>query len=205
MAGHGKYTKPERERIKRARKQNTHKKGTLTDQQRFMLDEYFRNGFRKVRAAKAAGYSTPGVQATRVFSYPWVQAEIERRFKKMEIKDRANREAILEEYGKIGFARLGELMAVNEDGSVTLELQDMNDDDRAALSEFVVEEVMVGRGEGALPVRKTRIKFHDKRAALDSMSRVLGLFNDKVQVGAEESLVAALLAGRKRVATKGEE
>lgn len=204
MAGHGKYTKPERERIKRARKQNTHKKGTLTYQQRYMLDEYFRNGFRKVRAAKAAGYSTPGVQATRVFSYPWVQAEIERRFKKMEIKDRANRDAILEEYGKIGFARMGELLSVNEDGSVTLELQDMNDDDRAALSEFVVEEIMVGRGEDALPVRKTRIKFHDKRAALDSMSRVLGLFNDKVQVGAEESLVAALLAGRKRVAKADE-
>ena len=63
----------------------------------------------------------------------------------------------------------------------------MTRDKAAAIREFVVDEYMDGRGEDARPVKRTRFKLADKKAALESIGRHLGMFTDKIKVGGDGS------------------
>ena len=91
---------------------------------------------------------------------------------------------VLEELAKIGFANPLDYMKVQEDGTAYVDLKDMTRDQAAAISEIQVDEYMEGRGEEARPVKKVKLKFHDKRAALMDIGKHLGMFREvKVHVG----------------------
>ena len=53
---------------------------------------------------------------------------------------------------------------------------------------------MDGRGEDARDVKRTRFKLADKKAALESIGRHLGMFTDKIKVGGDEN--APPIAGK---------
>lgn len=164
------------------------------------IDEFFRNGYRKVAAARYAGYAHPGVQATRVFARPRVQKEIEQRRGRMARTLQVTEKRVVQELANIGFANFGDLIEVQQDGSAWLDMRKLTPNQRIAVAEFTVEEFTEGRGLDARDVRKVKLKFHDKHAALVSLARHLGMFNDQVTVKTEQSLVERLQAGRKRVA-----
>ena len=59
---------------------------------------------------------------------------------------------------------------------------------------LVVDEYMDGRGEDARDIKRTRFKLADKKAALESIGRHLGMFTDKIKVGGDEN--APPIAGK---------
>ena len=53
---------------------------------------------------------------------------------------------------------------------------------------------MDGRGDDARDVKRTRFKLADKKAALESIGRHLGMFTDKIKVGGDRN--APPIAGK---------
>lgn len=169
-----------------------------------LVNEYFANGFNKRAAMRKVGYSDKSVEGYqhRLFNHPDVLAEIDRRRQSLTRKTDVTVERIKEEYAKIAFANLGDLLEIADDGTATMDLSGMTLDQRAAIQEFVIEEGKAIQGEEGNSVvlvkPKMRVKFHDKKAALDSLAKILGMFKDEVNVKGEVSLVDRILAGRKR-------
>ena len=107
-------------------------------------------------------------------------------------------ESIVAELAKIGFANMGDYLAEDDEGNVVVDITGMTADEAAVLSEVRTETYMKGRGDAAVPVTKVYIKKYDKKAALDSLARVKGMFNDSIEVTGEMSLVERLNRGRLR-------
>lgn len=86
-------------------------------------------------------------------------------------------ENVLLELAKIGFANIDDFIDVDPNSGVPLtNFKKSNRDQRAAISEVTVEEFVVGRGDDAREVRKTKFKLADKRAALVDLGKHLGAF-----------------------------
>lgn len=173
--------------------------GNLTDQQLAFVLAYFENGFHQTEAARSAGYAHPTVAAVKLMKLQQVQDEIARRRQKLEQKHEVTRERIIAEYAKIAFSSLGDLIEVDSQGNGWIDLTRLTDEQRAAVSEFTVDEYKEGRGDDGRDVKRCKIKLGDKKAALDSLARILGMFNDKVTLEASSSLVERLQRGRDRV------
>jgi len=73
----------------------------------------------------------------------------------------------LQEYARIAFADLRRVADWGPDGFVLKRPEDLSDAEAAAISEIVP-------GSGA---SGPRVKLHDKKAALDALTRHLGLLN----------------------------
>lgn len=89
---------------------------------------------------------------------------------------------VLEEMAKIGFANMIDYIKVQEDGSAYVDLNQIDRDKAAAISEVVVDTYMEGKGDEAREVKRVRLKLHDKRGALMDMGRHLGMFTQRVEV-----------------------
>jgi len=163
-----------------------------------VIDRYFTNGYVKREALAFGGYNSPETNTWAFFARPAVKAEIERRQARLRQKFEINEDNIIQELAAIGFARLSNLMEIQEDGNATVDLRNLTEAEKAAVSEFTVDEYVEGKGDEARTVKKTKIKFHDKGSALERLMRHLGMFKDKVEIGAGQDLVALLMAGRKQ-------
>lgn len=173
-----------------------------------VLDAWFANGCRSKRnALMAAGFEPSSL---RIFNLPEVRAEIDRRLTmRMGWVEALTDERIIAEYAKIAFSSLGDLLEVAEDGSAYLDLASMSVEQRAAVAEYTVEtytEKEIGEGGEATehPVKRSKIKFHDKKAALDALARIRGMFKDKVEVHGAVSLIEKVQAARQRNAAPEE-
>lgn len=175
----------------------------LTDRMVRVIDAYFDNNFNQSKAMEAAGYKHGRMYAARFFRQPAVANEIERRRAKMAEKHNVTQDSIMRELAKMAFSSLGDLIEVDSEGNGWINLERLSDEQRAAVSEFTVDEYKEGRGEDSRAVKKTKIKFHDKLGALNSLARILGIFNDKLKVEGEISLAERLQRGRNRLAKEG--
>jgi len=86
---------------------------------------------------------------------------------------------VLEEYAKLGFANMLDYMRVGHDGDPVLDFSALTRDQAAALVEVTVEDFKDGRGEDARDVRRVKFKLGDKKGALDSIAKHLGMFIEK--------------------------
>src|SRR5216683_7987102 len=73
---------------------------------------------------------------------------------------------VLREYRRIAFANLRHILEWNDAGMAVKPSKDLTDDDVAAIAEIV---------EAAGTGKPYRIKFYDKKAALDAIARYLGM------------------------------
>lgn len=170
-----------------------------------VIDYYFANGFKQSEAMLAVGYSDFVSKHRQhiVFGREDVKQEIAKRMAKLREKSEVDRDWIIEKYKQLVETSLGELIEVDEnDGRYGwVDLKKLTPAQRVWITEFTVEEYKEGRGENAEAVIKTKIKMisdSTKKGALDSLSRILGLFNDKVTLEGEVSLVERLQRGRER-------
>lgn len=99
-------------------------------------------------------------------------------------------ERVLLEYARIGFSDMRKFTTWGPDGVTLKDGADISDDDAAAISE-VSQTTTEGGGS-------IKFKLHDKKGALDSIGRNLGMFTDKVEVAINGSLADRLEALRKR-------
>lgn len=157
----------------------------LLPQHQLVLNHWFENGCRSRREACLSVGIVGLNSASRIFHRPEVLREIERRRKRIDFRTDDVTEAwIIEQYRKLANANLGNLLEIQEDGSAWLDMTAATADDKAALSEYHVEtyQELGDEDHPGHVVKKARIKFHDKKAALDSLSRIKGMFKDKLDV-----------------------
>ena len=171
----------------------------LLPEHKNLLDIWFENGCRSKRGAlQEAGYSAASIA---IWNRPEVQKEIKRRRELMTVRAEITEARILAEYEKVAFSSLGDLLEMNEDGSGWIDVSSMTQDQKDALAEYHVETYQE-LGDDEHPghtVKKSRIKFHDKLSALRDISRILGLFKDKLEVSVGLTLNDKVQAARERI------
>lgn len=133
------------------------------------------------RAVVRAGYSSKGasLQAVRLLAIASVSLEIAKLRAAQEKRLEITADRVLKEWGKIAFANLGDYITVLEDGTAIVDLSAMTPDQAAALGEVTVDEYSEGPKQKPRQVKKIKIKLGDKKGALDSIAKHLGMFTNK--------------------------
>ena len=159
------------------------KQGGLTLKQQIFVREYLKNP-NASQAALVAGYSKK--------TAPWIgQALLQKGYiiealgnisAKVEDKLAISVERVLAEYAKLGFVNMADFIEVQRDGTAYCDLSRLTRDQAAAIQEINTEEYVEGKGEDSRPVRKVKIKLHDKKGSLDSIARHLQMFVDRQEV-----------------------
>jgi phage terminase small subunit len=163
-------------------------KRKLTAQQ-----EKFKNNILKGMDAKAAyiraGYKARGsaaeAAASRLLRNVKVKAAIEEAQKKAADKAEVTQERILREEMRLAFLDLGGL--VDENGKL-LDLNKLPEDVRRAIGGLEVIKLT----DGSL---KYKYRFSDKGRSLERISRHLGMYNDKLNLGFNAETLDAILTG----------
>lgn len=157
--------------------------GQLEPRQQRFVDEYLVD-LNATQAAIRAGYSKKTAQpaSSRLLSHVIIADAIAAKRAKLAEKFEVTRDQVLREYAKIGFSDIrraitwGNTVRTIQDGVETtshgvslLASEDIDQDTAAAIAE--ISETKDG----------LKLKFHDKRAALDSLSKILG-FNAPTEI-----------------------
>jgi phage terminase small subunit len=175
----------------------------LTDRDNAVLDVYFSNGFRKIPALRELGYAEATCKNyNQFFDRPHIIREISRRRATMKDELMIDAKRVLQEYARIAFSNLGDLLVPDDNGDMMMDFTLMPEHMRSAISEVSVEERTEGRGDDAVPVRRIKAKTHSKTEALQALAKHLGLFQDTLTLQMEQSVAEALMAGRDRVREK---
>lgn len=176
----------------------------LSDRHRIVIAEYFANGGNKKVALEAAGYAASTIEHSehQVFKHPAVAAEIERRQRILAEKSEVKAEWVISKLKELAQASLEPFLRRSDDGGLYFDFTEATPDELARLEEVVTETYVIGRGDSAKQVLKTKIKLSNRLAALDKLARHLGLFKDRLELDASDELVQRLAAARKRIGPK---
>lgn len=142
------------------------------------------------QAATRAGYSpaTANEQAARLLADVSVQARVAEIQARLAKKFEVTQDRILREYALLGFSSLGDFLRVQADGTAYFDLSGLTKDQAATILEYQVDEYTEGKagakgngkGETGREVKRMKIKLHDKKGALDSMAKHLGMFVERI-------------------------
>ena len=162
----------------------------LTPRQSKFIDEYLID-LNATQAAIRAGYSEKTAEwvGPRLVSKSHVADAIAIRIQKREQRTGITQDMVLQEYARIAFFDPRKLL--NSDGSPK-PINELDDDTAAAIAGLDIEEANENRGV----VRKYKIA--DKKGALDSVARHLGMFNDKLNLNVTDALAERLARAKNR-------
>lgn len=168
---------------------------TLTPKQKRFADEYLID-LNATAAYKRAGYAGKGKSAenaaSRLLGNVGVIAYVASRQVKLQEKLEITQERVLAEYAKLAF--LDPRKFYDEAGAL-IPVHKLDADTAAALAGMDVTEIKAGEAEIG---HTKKIKIADKKGALDSIARTLGMFIDKTELtgkggGPQEHKVDATL------------
>src|SRR5271163_476374 len=127
------------------------------------------------QAAIRAGYSpkTAEVQASRLLSYTKVLVALEDAIQARSKRTEVTADRVITEYARIAFSNIRDYWPKKGE---TIDLQRLDQDRTAAVEEIIKDEFV---DQAGTVHRRTRVKLHDKKAALDSLARHLGMFVDR--------------------------
>lgn len=162
----------------------------LTPKQARFIDEYLID-LNATQAAIRAGYSVRRSEVTgcELVSNRKVAEAIAIKRKRLEIKTEITQERVLKEFARLAFFDPRKLL--NDDGTPK-PINELDDDTAAAIAGLDIEEANDNRGV----VRKYKIA--DKKGALDSVARHLGMFNDKLNLNVTDALADRLSRAKSR-------
>ena len=143
----------------------------MTSKRAAFVQEYLVD-MNSAQAAIRAGYSehTARTIGSELLTFPDVQDAITKAQAERSKRTKVTAERIVEEYRRIAFADLRDVIQI-KDGKVTVNDTDsLTAEQAAALSE--IAETKDG----------IRVKLNSKQAALDSLSKHLGMFVERAQV-----------------------
>lgn len=155
---------------------------TLTPKQQIFCDEYLID-FNATRSAIAAGYSKKTAQkiGSENISKPLIQDYLNKKREALSKKHDVTMDRIIQEYSYIAFQDSSHLF----DGSRLMEISELPEEVTRSISEVSAQRVRGAEGESVAEIVK--IKQHDKKWALDSLTKILGGFekdNDQKKVEA---------------------
>jgi phage terminase small subunit len=144
-------------------------------QQRF-VDEYLIDPISAAKCAERAGYShnTSRKIAYSLMNTPKVRAAIEEGQKARAQRMGITQDRVLQELARIAFSNLQDVLEETEDGQTTVNVKRLPRDVAAMLG-----EVSITQTKGKNQMKISRVKLHDKMAALDKIAKHLGMFTDK--------------------------
>ena len=133
------------------------------------------------KAANKAGYPlwSAASAGRRLLSDPRVRAEIERLQKQISVKLQITQERVLSEYAKLAYSNIQDFF--DENGKMK-SIPELDRDIAASIAglDLGVKKVKDADGNETLETYVKNIKHVDKKAALDALSKHLGIF-DKEQ------------------------
>lgn len=140
----------------------------LTDKQRIFCDEYLID-FNATRAAIAAGYSkkTASVIGSETLAKPYVQDYLNKKREDISKRHNVTMDRIIQEYAHIAFQDTADLF----EGSRLKDISELPENVTRA-----IQEVSSMRVRGSDDTEVVKIKHHDKKGALDSLTKILGGF-----------------------------
>ena len=161
----------------------------LTAKQQVFVQEYLVD-LNATQAAIRAGYSKRTAEwiGPQLLGKTHVAEAVQGAMAKREDRTEITQDRVLKEYAKLAF--LDPRRFYDDDGQL-LQVHELPEDVAAALSSM--EVVTERAGELELAVRK--IKFSDKKAALDSIARHLGMFKDKTELTGDFPVLNLVLNG----------
>jgi len=146
----------------------------LTPKQEIFCNEYLID-FNATRAAIAAGYSERTARSIGAenLTKPNMQDYLNEKREEISKRHNVTMDRIVQEYAHIAFQDTAELF----DGSTLKEVSELPENVTRALSEVTVQSVrQVGEGDNAKIAEVIKVKSHDKKGALDSLTKILGGF-----------------------------
>lgn len=153
----------------------------LTAKQKMFVAEYLVD-LNATAAAIRARYSEKTARqiAARLLSNVNIQEAIQEALKGREKRTEITIDKVLKEYARLGF--LDPRKFFNADGSPR-DITELDDDTAAALAGFEVMEVWEGQGDNRTFVGYLKkYKLVDKKGALDSIGKHLGMFTEKMEI-----------------------
>ncbi len=156
----------------------------LTPKQAKFVEEYLidLNG---TQAAIRAGYSAATARqiASRELSKVNVQDAIAAGRAKLAEAAGVTAEKVVKEYALLGFANMLDYIRI-EGGAPIVDMSAVTRDHGAAIQEVTSEVYMERTGDDenpVEPVKRTKFKLCDKKGALDSLAKHLGMFTERVE------------------------
>lgn len=146
---------------------------SLNDKQIRFAQEYIID-LNATQAAIRAGYSvnTAGSQGHDLLKNPEIQEYIQKRNQEIVNKLKLTQERVLQEYSKIAFF---DIRKAFDSSGYMIPLDEMDDDTAGAIGGIEIIEQIEKAGEETIKTGDLKkIKIWDKRAALDSICKVLG-------------------------------
>lgn len=156
------------------------------------VDEYMIDQ-NATQAAIRAGYSprSAGMQGGRLMQNDEILAEINRRAALISASKGITAERVIQEY--INLALLDPLDLFNPDGSMK-RLEDIPEGARRAIGGLELRELApMDTPVGQISVTLRKVKLIDKRGALDSLAKIMGLMREKVDVSLNGNISAGVL------------
>lgn len=184
---------------------------TISEKHNLILDYWFENHCRSKAAAMIkGGYAkqTAHDQAESImFGRPEVKAEIECRQAELRQKNKLTVDWVISRLQAVASApeKLAKYLVVTDDGQLNWDFTDATIEDLSLINDMSVETFLKGRGDNACDVKKFKIGLSDRKAALDSLARILGMFDDSMTLKGEITMIERLHAGRARVKRENED
>jgi len=163
---------------------NTKYPPMLTPKQSRFVEEYLIDLNGK-QAAVRAGYSAKSAeaQASRLLRNTAVQAALGEAMQARSQRTEVTADRVVAELAKLAFADMRDYWPRPGE---TIDLHRLDEDRTAAVEEISISETVDRAG---VLHRRTRLKLHDKKGALDSLARHLGMFVDRHEVSTFEQRV----------------
>lgn len=157
---------------------------SLTAKQKMFADEYLVD-LNATRAYKVAYKSckkdeTARANSSRLLTNANIKDYIEQQMKEREKRTEITQDRVLREYAKIAFFNPKKLF---RDNGQPKDITELDDDTAAVIAGLKVNDVYEGFGDDRTFIGYLKeYKLMDKKGALDSIARHLGMFNDKIEV-----------------------
>ncbi len=153
----------------------------LTEKQQRFVDEYLID-LNATQAAIRAGYSvnTANEQGSQNLAKLSIQQAIAEKMAERSKRTGVNQDRVIQELARIAFVNPQNVINA-EDGSVR---EDATDDDLACIQSVKVKTASSDKGYS----EEREIKLADKLKALELLGKHLGMFTDKLELGADMDL-----------------
>jgi len=142
----------------------------LSEQQVCFCDEYLVS-FNAYRSAISAGYSENTARKGELLHYPKIQEYLRMKMQQRSERMEITHDMILREYAKIAFSSMANYYDYRGDVKPVSELTET---EMAAIS--YMQTANIAEPDGYIVGAVTKIKLHNKMAALDKIAKHLGFF-----------------------------
>lgn len=154
----------------------------LNERQKRFAQEYMLD-LNATKAAIRAGYSAKTAYSIghRLLTKVEINNEIKNLRQQQCARTSITADRVLAEIASVAFADIGDYVRIGEDGTPYVDFSAASEVGTKAIAS-VDQEVYVTGNEETPPVKRTKIRLHDKLGALDKLCRHLGLYKDSLQI-----------------------